>query len=197
MSANQKPLDDVIDELRDLIETDVAAGFMELDGVVEHAVEALEDDADPVQLRAAASRMGELTFASHLRAQVNWPAVTDCDRLDSAFYELERRGIVARHNFSCCLDCGSSEIWGEVEQAREQGHEIHGCTFYHEQDTERAVHGGGLHLAFQSTEQGDEAAARVGNQIVEVLRAHGLECEWDGSALLRIHVLMDWKRRRF
>lgn len=196
MNANDKPLDDVIDELRDMIETDVAAGFMELNDVVERAVDALDGEAHPVQLQAAASRLAEITFASHLRAQANWPAVTDCDRLDAAFNELERRGIVARQNFSCCLNCGSSEIWAEVDQAQEQGREIRGCTFYHEQDTEGAVHGGGLHLAFQSTERGDEAAARVGQEIAEVLRAHGLEYDWNGSGSMRIRVLMDWKRRR-
>lgn len=196
MGTSHKPLDDVIDELRDMIDTDVAGGFLELDDLVDRAVDALDGEADPVQLNAAASRLAEVTFASHLRAQANWPAVTDCDRLDAAFYELERRGIVARQNFSCCLDCGSSEIWGEVERARLEGRTVHGYTFYHEQDTERAVHGGGLSLAFQSIEREDEATARVGREVAQVLRAHGLDYDWNGSGSTRLRVLMDWKRRR-
>jgi len=37
-----------------------------------------------------------------LDAQREWPSVTDCDRLDRAFADLNGRGIVARQNFACC-----------------------------------------------------------------------------------------------
>lgn len=196
MNRNFQPLDDVINELRDIIETEVAAGFLDPHEVVECAVELLGDDADPVQLRAAATRLTEVMVAAHTRAQANWPAVTDCDRLDAAFAELERRGIVARHNFSCCQSCGASEIWEEVDEAEAEDREIRGFTFYHQQDTEGAVQGGGLHLAYQSTSDAEGASEQIGHEIVEVLRKHGLEPEWNGSVSKRIRVPMDWKRRR-
>lgn len=196
MNTNHPPLDDVIGDLREIIETEVAAGFLEEREVVESAVEMFEDEADPVQLRAAATRLTEVMFAAHARAQANWPAVTDCDRLDAAFAELESRGIVARQNFSCCQSCGASEIWDEVDEAEAEDRVIRGFTFYHQQDTEGAVQGGGLYLAYQSTSEDEGASEAVGREIVDVLRKHGLEPEWNGSVSKRIRVPMDWKRRR-
>lgn len=193
---NHKPLDDVIDELREMIETGVAAGFLEPHEVVEDVVDTLDGEADPVQLRAAATRLTEVMFAAHARAQANWPAETDCDRLDAAFAELESRGIVARQNFSCCQSCGASEIWDEVDAAEAEDRTIRGFTFYHQQDTESAVHGGGLYLAYQSITEDEGAAEEVGREIVAVLRRHGLEPEWNGSVSKRIRVPMEWKRRR-
>jgi len=196
MSESFIPLEDVIDELRQAIEADAAAGFLDDYEVVECAVDAFSDEVDPAVLRPETERLTAAAFQAHARAQATWPPVTDCDRLDFAFAELERRGIVARQNFSCCMNCGSKEIWGEVADVQAEGRVIHGCAFYHEQDTRRAAEGGGVLLAFQADTEGDAAAVKVGREIVEVLRAHGLSPEWNGTAALRINVPMDWKRRR-
>ena len=93
------------------------------------------------------------------------------------------------------MNGGSHEIWGDVADAEAEGRAIRGCTFYHEQDTFRAAEGGGVWLAFQAREQGEEASVRVGHEIVDVLRAHGLNPEWRGTADWRIDVPLDWKRR--
>ncbi|HEX8905836.1 MAG TPA: hypothetical protein VF771_13380 [Longimicrobiaceae bacterium] len=196
MPESSTSLADLMDELRRAIEADVAAGFYDDYEVVERAVDCFSDEVDPAELEPVAERLTAAAFEAHARAQATWPAVTDCDRLDAAFAELERRGIVARQNFSCCMNCGTSEIWGEVADAQAEGRVIHGCTFYHEQDTQRAAEGGGVFLAFQASEEGDQAAVRVGREIVDVLRAHGLSPEWTGTADRRIDVPLDWKRRR-
>lgn len=196
MANEFEPLDDVIDELREQIETDVKAGFLEPWEVEESAVDAFQDQVEPDALEAAAERLTQAAFAAHAREQATWPAVTDCDRLDAAFAALEARGIVARQNFSCCMNCGSQEIWGEVAEAEEEGRVIHGCAFYHEQSTASAVDGGGVMLGYQAVDEGDEAMAAVGREIVDVLRAHGLHPEWNGSPEMCVHVPMDWKRRR-
>jgi hypothetical protein len=196
MTNDYKPLDDVIDDLREQIETDVNAGFIDEEDIVEQAVDAFCDQADPAVLEPAARRLTEVALQAHARAQVTWPAETDCDRLDAAFAELEERGIVARQDFSCCNNCGSTEIWSEVREAEEDGRVIHGCTFYHHQDTEVAVNGGGLCLGYQAVADGEEAQVAVGHEIVQVLRTHGFEPRWDGSTEKRIWFPLDWKRRR-
>ena len=63
------------------------------------------------------------------------------------------------------------------------------------QDTESAAEGYGLWLGYGAVERGERAAERIGHEIVDALRRHGLKTEWDGSCSNRIHVLMDWKRR--
>jgi hypothetical protein len=196
MANDLKPLDDVIDQLPEQIEDDVNAGFREEWEIEEVAVEAFEGEVERATLEAAVARLTAVAIEAHARAQATWPAVTDCDRLDAAFAEMEARGIVARQNFSCCNNCGSAEIWGEVGDAQAEGRVVHGCTFYHEQDTQRAVAGGGVLLGYQAVADGDPAMAAVGREIVDVLRAHDLRPEWDGSPRNRIHVPLDWKRRR-
>jgi hypothetical protein len=192
----QTPLDDLIGDLRHYIHTDVAAGFYDAADIVERAVDMLSDEMEPERLRAPAEQLARAALSAHLRAQAAWPPVTDCDRLDSAFDELEERGIVARQNFSCCGNCGASEIWAEVEDAEGDGRAVRGYAFYHEQDTEAAVEGQGICLNYGAAEEGEAAALEVARDIVRTLERHGLEVEWDGSWQKRIAVALDWKRRR-
>jgi uroporphyrinogen-III synthase len=58
------------------------------------------------------------------------------------------------------------------------------------------VEGQGLHVAFGAVEEGDEALAAIGRDIASALRAQGLQVTWNGETGKRIHVSIDWKRRR-
>jgi hypothetical protein len=122
--------------------------------------------------------------------------VTDCDRLDAAFSDLEGKGVLARQDFSCCQNCGHGEAWSEVKEGLSRGQKLQGYTFYHQQDTERAVDGGGLYLAYGAVADGDEAETAVGKAIAEALQAQGLNVTWNGTNKQRIFVKLDWKRRR-
>lgn len=188
--------DDVLDALRHHIQRDVASGFHDEDTILTHAVDAYEDELEPTALRTAAQRMLREEWASHAAAQVDWPAQTDCDRLDAAFQALEAEGVIARQNFTCCGTCGSAEIWDEIAAVEEAGGPTRGYAFYHVQDTESAVEGYGLYLNYGACEQGEASAVAVGHDIVAQLEAHGLRTEWDGSHQRRIAVSLDWKRRR-
>jgi hypothetical protein len=189
-------LQQAVEELGGYIRRDVAAGFSDPDHIAESAVEVLSGEHDAEALRPHALRLTREAIEAHRREQATWPAVTDCDRLDAAFVELERSGIVARQNFTCCQTCGHYEIGDEITAAREAGREVRGYTFYHMQDTESAVEGGGLCLAYGALEPGDGALVAVGREIVKVLCRHDLKPEWDGSGAKRIFVSLDWKRRR-
>src|SRR5438270_300390 len=81
------------------------------------------------------------------------------------FADLESAGIVCRQNFTCCGNCGGAEIGDEIEQQRELGREICGYTFFHWQDTERAVEGNGLYLSYGSILHGEKAALAAGHQV--------------------------------
>jgi hypothetical protein len=174
----------------------VAAGFSDPDDIPEHAVEMLSDEQDEDALWPHALRLTREAVEAHRREQATWPAVTDCDRLNAAFVELERAGIVARQNFTCCQTCGHCEIGDEIATARKAGVEVRGYTFYHMQDTESAVEGDGLYLAYGAVEAGDDAVVAVGREIVKVLRRHKLKTKWNGRSNERVFVFLDWKRRR-
>ena len=187
---------DAIAELRDKIERDVAGGFDDEDIILTTVADHFEGEMDPALVRRAAPEILRAALAEHMRAQAGWPAVTDCDRLDAAFARLEARGVIARQNFTCCMTCGSTEIWEEVQTAKEAGLPAYGYVFYHMQDTDSAVEGSGVYLAYGACDEGEAPALDVAAQIVATLEAEGLAPEWDGSWDKRIAVPLDWKRRR-
>lgn len=180
----------------------LAQGFPSRERIVETVVDVLIDEfPDEPEVAARVEQRLSLAQAARRREQQSWPAVTDCDRLDRAFASLERGGIVARQDFTCCMTCGRGEIVGEIDEAKARGH-VEGYTFYHAQDTERAADGGTLMLAYgippksaSSQEDWDERMQAVATRVVEAMRAEGLAAEWDGNLDRRIEVTLHWQRR--
>jgi hypothetical protein len=159
-------------------------------------VDVYSDEQPSTVLRPAAQRFLDEALAKHATVQRSWPAATDCDRLDSAFADLEQRGIVARQNFSDCGTCGVAEIADEIDAARKGGSKVRGYVFYHEQDTESAAEGHGLYLNYGSVDEGENAALKIADEVVKALKDRGLQPSWDGTWRTRIRVALDWKRRR-
>jgi hypothetical protein len=190
------PPDEKAEWVRDQIRRDVASGFYDEDAILTNAADAFADDLSPEELRPLAQKLLREALAEQRAAERHWPDETDCDRLDAAFAALEEEGVIARQNFSCCGNCGATEIWDEVRAVEDNGGEVQGYAFYHMQDTEGAVDGGGLYLNYGACDEGEDAALAVARTIVAELEAHGLETQWDGSWDKRIGVTLDWKRRR-
>jgi len=194
MTAGELP-PDLAAELRAYIDREVRGGFTPVDEIPRAAVEYLATDADASTLQAHAEAYTAEALVAHSEAQKTWTR-TDCDRLDASFAQLEGDGILARQDFSCCQNCGHGEIWDLVQSAQADNRPVRGYTFYHRQDTESAVDGCGLCLAYGSVTEGDEALAKIGREVVAVLRSNGLQVNWDGTTKKRIVVTVDWKRRR-
>ncbi|MBB6431629.1 DUF6891 domain-containing protein [Algisphaera agarilytica] len=188
-------LKEAINEVTGYIERDVASGFADLNNVVDRALEVLEDEHDIVALRPHAESALNSAIANHLKAEQTWPEKTDCDRFDMAYASLEDKGVVCRHNFSCCGTCASAEIWDEIQAEQDKGREIIGCAHYHEQDTESAVEGYGVYLSYGSVLEGEQPSVDIGLMIAHAMREQGLEVTWDETLAKRIHVKLDWKRR--
>ncbi|TQJ85270.1 hypothetical protein FBY22_4028 [Streptomyces sp. SLBN-31] len=63
----------------------------------------------PEQAQALADRL----WLERVAEQAKWQGETDPERLTRAFTALQDAGITARENFTCCRNCGQSEIGGE------------------------------------------------------------------------------------
>lgn len=200
--AEKKPApkavdEDTLSELRERIQHLVAAGFEPEGEIATSAIESLSEELDAEAVRPHANRLTREYLSEHRLAQKSWPAVTDCDRLTAAFAALARQGIVARENFSDCQTCGAAEIQEEMETRSKRGGKVRGYVFYHMQDTERAVQGDGVYLSYGAQPPANaDASMTIGRDVVAALQAHGLETRWNGKLEQRIHVKMDWKRRR-
>src|SRR5262249_51814859 len=128
---------DLFDALHDWLEVQVAAGYGPLEDIVDDAVEVFAEQCDDrAALREVARRLVDRAATAAAGAEQSWPEVTDCDRLDAAFDELDAAGVVARQHFSCCGTCGDTEIRDEMQQAVKDGVPVRGFTFFHVQDTE-------------------------------------------------------------
>lgn len=189
-------LEEQLDELRGYIARDLRGGYVDADSIIDNALEVLElqPHGEDV-LRTHARRILEDETAAYHHEAAGWPALTDHDRLEQAFAALETQGVVCRQNFTCCGTCGVAEIGDEIDTARERGENVHGYTFFHMQDTERAVEGGGLWLNYGATESGEAPALAIGHRIADALRLAGLTVDWDGNWTKRIHVPLQWQRR--
>src|SRR5215208_3419617 len=107
--------DDLQDEVRGYLEKQVRSGFADLETLAHDSGEVFADSAVPADIEAF-SRAALQDILIDFRAdQKRWPTMTDCDRLDAAFLELEASGIVARQNFWCCGTCGLAAIGDEIE----------------------------------------------------------------------------------
>jgi hypothetical protein len=185
------------DDLHEFVQLQVSAGYLSAAAIVDEAVEIFSDLViDPASARAAAAVVAERALAAHREAQASWPAVTDCDRLDAAFTELDAAGVLARQHYRCCATCGIQDILDELQQAEKLGRPVRGYTFFHVQDTEHAVGGEALYLSYGTGETGTASAVQIGLEVVETLRRHGLEPGWNGRVAHRICLPLQWQRRR-
>lgn len=186
---------EALEDLREFIAHRVREGFESAHEIIENATDyalgKYEQDFGPEIKRLTAE-----SFAAHQTEQAEWGPTTDCDRLDAAFAALNAQGIVARQDFSCCNNCGFTEIWDEVEEAEKQ-QPVEGYVFYHLQCTEQAIKSGQLLMAYGCIEDDPDSLQRVGNKIVAELRRVGLNASWAGTAGHPIVVEgMVWRRRR-
>ncbi len=187
----------VLEDLRQFVDSQVAGGFADREGIVQGAIDYLGEEADEETLTAHAELYTAEAMSRHWLEQDKWPAVTDCDRLDAAFAELEQKGIVSRQDYLCCGTCGEYEIHEEMEKVAVTGLPVRGYVFYHMQDTDSAVEGYGLCFNYGSIDDLTESAINVGHEIVSILKKHSLKPTWDGNIGKRIQLPMDWKRRRY
>ncbi len=189
-------LEQAIDDLKSYISRDLRGGYVSPEEIIDSAIEIVaEEQFDAKTLRPHAQRALAQEIAAYRQDERGWPEVTDYDRLDRTFVELERQGIVCRQNFSCCGNCGSAEIWDEMRDAKETGLSVRGYVFFHIQDTESAIEGGGLYLSYGAVAEGEASALEVAREVADALTQAGLQVDWDGSWERRIGVRLDWQRR--
>lgn len=183
-------LNDTDKYILEVIRKNVWSGFYtpeDIDSIID---DVLEDDAHEDFLRDSVAS----EFAKKHEAEKNWPEQTDCDRLDAAFEALEKRHILCLQNSGYEMSDGHQEAFEVLSD--QPGHQYVGYCFYHGQDLERAVDGGGLMVAFDHVDGDVPDKIKVGIALKEELERVGLKIEWDGTAGQRINIPhIDWKRR--
>jgi len=171
------------------IRTWVWSGFYDREDVLLMLDDVLEPSVDADQMRAAVRK----EFREKLVAERGWPAVTDPDRLSSAFDELDAQGICALQNAGVTQSDGYNDVLHAItgKEAKYRGY----C-FFHEQDLERAIAGQGLYIAFGLIDTGSRDV-ELGKSVHRALVNQGFVVDWDETAKTRILVRnIEWLRRR-
>jgi hypothetical protein len=133
--------------------------------------------------------------------QTSWSGPTEFDRFSDVFESLFDEGIIALENLSCCQSCAIDELIEITESAEKKDpaslEGTIGYTFFHEQDTETAVDGGGIWLSYGSfpLQENDPAAIQVGKSVSKKLIEAGFNVHWDEDIKTRIHVPLKWQRK--
>jgi hypothetical protein len=173
-----------VTEAEEYANTLVRTGFHDQDEVLEAVLESYEDDLSEDEAEELVTRLWETRLAE----EATWPETTEVDRLLSTFAALDAAGVVARANFTCCNNCGHTEIGAEAEDG------ARGYVFFHQQDTERAAEGGGLYLSYGAFP--GAATESIGHEVVAAMTAANLPTEWNGTAGRRILVSpLTWQLR--
>lgn len=174
----------------DTIRKKVWSGFYTAEEVDQVIDDILEGDAHEEYLRAAVAP----EFDKKREAEREWPQVTDCDRLDSAFEALEKRQILCLQNAGYTMSDGHEDAFEALSSQPGRGYI--GYCFYHGQDLERAVDGGGLMIAFDHVDGDVPDKLAIATALKEELERVGFKLDWDGTVDKRINIPnIDWKRR--
>ncbi len=173
-------------------------GFVSESDLVEEAIDLIDESYDLYTkevIRSEVEQCATLSIQKAKAEQMLWPEVTDCDKLDAAFEELDQLGVIAAHDFTCCLSCGRAEMEDLLNDESNSSSYYWGGCFYHSQDTLFAVDCGDLHIAYLTKDMSENSQRMLGGLITEVCCDYGLKAFWDGSIDRRVKVELDWKRR--
>jgi hypothetical protein len=183
-------MSDVDCYILDAIKVHVWGGFDCPGDVQEMISDILEDGANEKMLRSSV----DIEFEKKLKAEKDWPSLTDVDRLDAVFKALRSKGILCLHNAGYTMSDGHCDANEEI--ANYPKGTFYGYCFYHGQDLERAVFGHGLMLAYDHVDGDVPDKYRVALSIKDELEKTGFVLEWDGSADKRINIpKFEWKNR--
>ena len=171
---------DVFEDLRAFVAYRVREGFESVHEIIENATDYVYETHGHDDLRPEIRRITAELLVAYRAEQTGLEEPTDCDRVDKAFATLNRKGIVARQDFSCCNNCGFIEIWNEIEE-EEKRQQVEGYVFYHLQAAETAIKSGQLLMAYGCVEENASTFVRVADKIVAELRHVGLNASWGGT----------------
>ncbi len=178
------------EHVREFVRSGVRAGLLDERALYDEVVLAIGSDlpgrgGEADQL----ARAWIAEFTAELRAeQAGWPEVTDYDRLQAAFADLEASDVVVLQ--------GCDDHW--VAKALLDGRDAagsppRGIAWFTPPDVWHAVDEGMLEVNLW---HGDTANAAPGDallaEVVGVLAAHGLAAHFDEG---RIEVAAHWQRR--
>lgn len=172
------------------IENQVRMGFLSLDEIKDNILDEIEDNEFENEISEDwATQHIEAEWQSMLNETKTWKSPTDIERLIAAFDELCDQNIIALHNAGYTTSDGEYEVVDVERKLQDNGIVSDGYCFYHEQDLSRAIakEDPSLYIGFQKVDnEDDDVTIAVGKKVVEVLKKHQFEVDWNESPTSKI-----------
>jgi hypothetical protein len=193
----------VLKELRERAELEIKAGFASQREILAMLSEVMKYDHELKgdELKEGKKELKELIdklLEQHQKDQKKFPEVTDCDKLDAAFADLEQQGILTAQNAGYTQSDGFEDINERYYRLSKKEQKAYvGFVFFHGQDLERVLEGGPLLFAFGSGKGDKKLDVKAGKLIQKALEAHGFKVKWNGKSDTRLEISkFTWQKRR-
>lgn len=185
--------EDCVDEVEELIWDCIKAGFLSDEEIAEECEMYIEEEyfeeEDEIEQKEWEQIVGEfrkeweMNISEFINSQHNY------QNLETAFLEMETRGIVTAHYAGFTDDDGFDEVNEEATERHENGETLIGCCFYTRQDLEHTFHDHPQKLYLCFGNYFDRLTIEeVGTMIIEELEKVSFTTEWNGSGDKKIAI---------
>lgn len=193
----------LLKELGDRAKLEVKAGFASQREILALLSEVMKYDYELKgdELREGKKKLKEMIaklLEQHQKDQVKFPELTDCDKLELAFADLEQQGILTAQNAGYTQSDGFEDINERYYRLSKKEQKAYvGFVFFHGQDLERVLEGGPLLFAFGSGKGDKRLDVKAGKLIQKVLESQGFKVKWNGKSDTRLEISkFKWQKRR-
>jgi len=175
----------VEEELQDFARLQVRADLLSSEEQQREVREAVEAEMPGTEADLLARAWLAGARKQTLAAQADWPAVTDHDRLESAFAECEGHGVRVLR--------GVEDHWRAKAELDAHGAELRGVVWFTHPDVWHAVDEGMLELNLWHASGANAAPGDpLLDAVLSCLDGHGLQAHFDEG---RIEVAAHWQKR--
>ncbi len=156
--------ENIVEELDLMTETLVKSGFFDEDEILEILEEQFIDEdinLDDMNI--------ELTNSSN----------SNFSKLEEAFTELSKKGIIAIHNCGYDIEEGVNDAFELLIHLRNNNMDSEGFCFYTFEDIEEAISEDKLKITFGDFDNDKSKALEIGNTIKDILESFGFNIIWN------------------
>lgn len=176
------------DELEEMIIDNIRVGFLSNSEILEECEEYIEENYPDDCCKFNPDEFLKIIQLFRNKHQ-NTGDQKNFLRLDSAFSNLRKQGIVALHCAGFTQSDGFDDCNEIASEKYKNGERIIGCCFYTMQDLAHILHEESTSLYFSFGNYFDQPSAEeVGQKIAEELGAVGFSVKWDKTADTKIAI---------
>ncbi len=175
-------------ELEEQIIDNIKAGFMPNDKILEECEIYIEEEYPDDSDNITSEELLEV-IEMYRNQYKNTGNQKNFQKLDMAFQNLNKQGIVSLHCAGYVQSDGFDDCNEIATDLYEKGEKVIGCCFYTMQDVERILHEDSTSLYFSFGNYFDEPTAQeIGQMIVKEFEAVGFSTQWDQTANKKIAI---------